>query len=541
MAVRSGQPSPASTTRSPRPAAERHDLLALQRAAGNRSVVALVAVQRDPPPTAEGEPTDAERVVEAQASYVELVVDAASDLVGTPEVRGLTPLLSRRLGLSGKVPKAAPVKSTDPLADVATVLWGDDVKEAASTIWNFSRKWSDKYKKWQVDSGAAKERRREVFAEILRRLLPSALPGADVGAPEEELATAPQVAAEQALLAKHVKRHIDDWEKVRVAFLVQFGALEVGPRAAIQRANAYYAQLVDARLFGVERSMVHPVFQERLDRASLRLTFQTMLKPALRDEITQVVTTFWGTNIRPNANAPHRLSDHSFGWAIDIDPRKNPNIGSSAALAPVTAVTGDNPFLLETAGRSAADVEAVATELRRVSDEYRAAMTNEASLTPVLSRLAREGRERAGLDPLPGDPGSALYRAATAKSADARVQQLLDLLHPESVVAAPVVKTKKKGKKKERVVPPEIRAAVTTIAMIGAAHAASFTKTGKKVAGKSEARPGSVAAQGFMSLPAKLVGALAGSDAGGLQWLGTENQDFMHFQLFPGDRPPLFA
>ena len=42
-----------------------------------------------------------------------------------------------------------------------------------------------------------------------------------------------------------------------------------------------------------------------------------------------------------------------------------------------------------------------------------------------------------------------------------------------------------------------------------------------------------------MNLPSILVGALAGSDGGNLRWLGTANQDFMHFELMT--RPALFT
>ena len=53
------------------------------------------------------------------------------------------------------------------------------------------------------------------------------------------------------------------------------------------------------------------------------------------------------------------------------------------------------------------------------------------------------------------------------------------------------------------------------------------------------ARTGRFAAHGFLSLPSILVGALAGSDAGNLRWLGTANQDFMHFELMT--RPALYT
>ena len=107
----------------------------------------------------------------------------------------------------------------------------------------------------------------------------------------------------------------------------------------------------------------------------------------------------WAANLRENRNAPHRLSDHSFGFAIDIDPNQNPNIGDSGALAPVEDVTGDDPTDDVTLGRTAAQVETTAQELRRISDEYKDAMASDTTLAPVLLRIANEGR--AAVTPTP--------------------------------------------------------------------------------------------------------------------------------------------
>ena len=140
-----------------------------------------------------------------------------------------------------------------------------------------------------------------------------------------------------------------------------------------------------------------------------------------RTELTAAISTALGRNtfsavLRANQNAPHRLSDHSFGFAIDIDSPRNPNIGTAGGLGPVQDVTGDDP----TAGttpqdRTGAQVETTATDLREISDEYKAAMTSDATLAPVLLRLANEGRARVA-PPLPGaDVGSRPRRGRGAR------------------------------------------------------------------------------------------------------------------------------
>ena len=73
----------------------------------------------------------------------------------------------------------------------------------------------------------------------------------------------------------------------------------------------------------------------------------------------------------------------------------------------------------------------------------------------------------------------------------------------------------------------------------GTSRLALGARLRRPVDASSVATKGSVAARGFMTLPALLVAALAGSDAGNLKWLGTGQHDYMHFELNP--RPPLFT
>jgi hypothetical protein len=367
-----------------------------------------------------------------------------------------------------------------------------------------------------------------VLERALGGLLPSSEEGAPVEAPEQPLDAAEQAALELPLLSGNLRSLVaKTWPNVRVAVLTQFGALTVGPRAAIQRANAYYGQLVRARLLGKEsHTLVHPRLQSALDAATIQLRHRWSFLPPEEQEAIEAATqvrppAWWGTNVRENRNARHKLSDHSFGWAIDFQAAKNPNVGKSGALDPVLPVTEDDPRAAKRGGTSD-EVEATAEELRRISREYVAAMESRETLEPVLLRIANEARGTAA----PLTSGTALLDAAIMTKAKERDKALLAALWPEQ--AAP---------------PASVKAAVKTLALIGAAFRTSFVQGkigGDRVKAATEAKPGTVAAHGFMDLPPALVAALAGSDAGGLVWLGTASvADFMHFQL--AEAPPLYT
>ena len=257
---------------------------------------------------------------------------------------------------------------------------------------------------------------------------------------------------------------------------------------------------------------MHPNLQTAFDAATKYVNDR---KPAVAkdvlDALKTTAATGYSTNIRENRNAPDQLSDHSFGWAVDFDAANNPNI-KAAAQAPVEAVTGKDPKdqISTDANLPAADVEKAAEALRDISSDYTAAMESTDTLAPVLLRIANAARAKAKLAALTDSAG--LVTAATAASG--RDAALRTAIHPEK--SAP---------------PKEVTDAEATLKLIGDAFNASF-KTAKGVTTRtkasSEASAGSVAAHGFMNLPALFAAALSGNDAGGLKWL---QHDRMHFEL----------
>jgi hypothetical protein len=294
--------------------------------------------------------------------------------------------------------------------------------------------------------------------------------------------------------------------------LAAFGVFEIGAQAAIQRANAYYQQLVPSRLHGHTGSLVHPDMQAALDRATALLAAAPASDQA---EISASIGTPGGFYIRPNANNPWVLSFHSFGWAIDLSPTLNPNVGSGHALDAVAAVTGRaDPSAAETEGLTAAQAQAVADELRATSRAYVDAMRDDASISAALRAIANRARVAAALPELAGD-GSDILAAATTGAAG-RLNPVLDII----AAGAPTPR------------PAGLTTAGRSILTAVRAYRQSFRSGGRRVAASVTATPGSVAAHGFMSLHPRLVGALAGTDGGNLNWLGTSSvRDYMHFEL----------
>jgi hypothetical protein len=322
-----------------------------------------------------------------------------------------------------------------------------------------------------------------------------------------------------------------------------------GTRVALARANAYFGALVPAAFRNVTTATsVHPqmnaafarantFIEARLNDAKIPQADRTTMANQVRAALGR---NTWSANLRENRNAPHRLSDHSFGAAIDIDSSVNPNIGDSGALGPVEDVTGDDPTDEVTLGRTGAQVETTARELRETSDEYEDAMKDDASLAPVLLRIANEGRAAvtpSALPALTGAAGADLVTAVLTGAKAARATAVRRALWPEGTPAPGT------GGKTTPAPPPpaQILSAERRIQRIGDAYRTSWSDKarGTRVPASSVGSKGNVAAHGFMNLPPLLVAALAGSDAGNLKWLGTGQEDFMHFELNP--RPPLFT
>jgi hypothetical protein len=427
------------------------------------------------------------------------------------------------------------------------VLYGTDVVQDLATIQN--------------DGGTRDEIkaiRRGLLSAVVDGLITDVQPRAAVAAPAAALDPAVEMAGERALVPDVLPFVASGrtWANVRLGIITEFGGLADGTRVALARANAFYRSLEAPTFRNVTRATrVHPDLNAAFVRAEASLAAQLAATPQpRRTELTNEITTVlgrstWSAVLRENRNSPHRLSDHSFGFAIDIDSPRNPNIGKGAGLDAVQGVTGRNPRVPDTAGQNRAQIETAAEGLATNSDEYVAAMTSEATLAPVLLRLANAARARVQ-PPLPplasGDPLVAAIVLATVPARDAALRAAI---WPEAPAPAAPPPAPAGGGRRRRVPaapaapapPADIAAAERSITVIGNAFRGSFVRVGRpaRTGAATEGTAGSVAAHGFMNLPPILVGALAGSDAGNLRWLGTSNRDFMHFELMT--RPALYV
>lgn len=479
------------------------------------------------------EKTPAELIAEATDRVRTALLAAATPFVGTANAADIPGMLTMQLISGAKDPRKR-LKADNPMMPLYDALWADSMVTDLTTIDDPTYD-PAKAKKKSKKPKKADERRRAILVGLLSALLPSSAPGAPVSTPAKPEDAAAEITTEKSLVSTSVTDLVPgkSWEKVRVAVLVRFGALVDGPRVAIERANTYYDSLVPAKfLNNPGNTVVHPDLQAALKKAEDQLT---PLLPKLPAEDAAAIDAvvkkkMWSTVIRPNQNAKHKLSDHSYGWAIDIDSAHNPNIGKGAGLDAVAAVTGTNPRATRTAGQTAEQVRSAASDLRQLSQDYVAAMASDTSLAPVLLRLANEGRTAAKLPVLDSGVAATLVAAVKVAKAADRATALQEAVWPEGKGLPAVVP--KKGKKAVKPAPPaELAAAIATLAVVGTAYRTSFGAKGARVAAKSEGSAGSVAAHGFLSLPPALVAALSGSDAGGLIWLGTSNQDYMHFEL----------
>lgn len=490
------------------------NVLALQRLIGNAAVSRLISRQpatttpptttptTAPPATPPAPGGGAAAPVPAgPAPVIGRVVTAATPIVGTPGGANLWTSIRSQFA-EPHAARRGRTRTGDPLEPVMVELY------SATTFAELHA----------LDAAARATALNEIFNQLAPVVAPAG-PGGAAPTLDEE------IAAEEALVSARIRDNSQGgWRGVRQGILSAFGVFEVGTTTAIDRANAYYAQLVPSQLFGQTGSLVHPVMQARLGAATTSIG--TPPEPE-RTEIVSSIGTPGGFYIRPNANNAWVLSFHSFGWAVDLSATLNPNAGSStsAAMEPVAAVTGRaNPGAAETEGLTAAEAQAVAQELLTTSQSYVAAMENETTISAALRGIANRARTAATLADLPGD-GTDILAAADQGRTGSRNAVL-------AIIAA--------GAPTPR--PAGLTTAANSILSATRAFRASFTRRGGRAAATVTATPGSVAAHGFMNLSPRLVGALTGTDAGNLNWLGTSSvADYMHFELHASMRSNLLT
>jgi hypothetical protein len=421
-----------------------------------------------------------------------------------------------------------------------------------------SRQWGPT----DADRTVAVLRKQQVLDRVFTALLHAAdkrIAGADPGdpRPEEEEKKLTGVLSEK-LTGKE-----GGYREVRTMLLATFGALEAGTTKAIEWMNAFYAKVRDDehRRFLGHRVIVHDRLFDRLKHAEELLTAEEKQTFAAR------FREIGSLDIRANRNKPFALSEHALGCAIDIDPERNPNVHDLPYefIADVTGIDlrsgqeGRLPDVFDVAevvGRLLPGT-AIPAELRRptaASTALREVFHSEASLAAAMQRIASERSQLSAQV----QPAELLERVRRARWEGPQVSwrfadlstaghgklppgpahdSLSDLLYPPKPGApfpepfqewdqerhtAELLIMMADVYDRARVFREQVKGHPPATAAVGAGGLPQF------------------AAYGIADLPPRLISVLR--DGAGLRWLGERggNRDFMHFELYPKDLPPLY-
>ena len=137
---------------------------------------------------------------------------------------------------------------------------------------------------------------------------------------------APSTAAAEWEQLKPVQKYfpnkkLEDYVLVRTNLLGAFGALQGGSAGALQRILAFYTGEIKIGKLAEKEYPVHEHMATAL--AAADTLFKAKSKGTKSEGFK--LTHFGGLVIRPNANNPAVLSEHSLGAAIDLDAELNPN------------------------------------------------------------------------------------------------------------------------------------------------------------------------------------------------------------------------
>ncbi len=330
-------------------------------------------------------------------------------------------------------------------------------------------------------------------------------------------ASAAAILAEWNKLSTFVRNNISGgfagFQNIRDRLYAQFGAPD-DPAKAIDRVNAYYKQLSGAGFPKASfKSPVHPVLKARLANTVALLTAKGATAALTR------IKSVGGFNIRANVNSPTQLSNHSFGWAVDIDPEINPNVKkANLPLAIIEAFTGVDLYGAESVKlRTAAPYDSLlpaAIILSKANEAFVAAFANAAGLRDGTGKAIK----RLSGVTLPADKLTTAHALATA--VPAKQTDLATLLQGAGATPAKAKST----------------------ARLLADAADLFRRAAKVSAPKIIGTDASVTRFGFFNLAPEVAAGLAASDGAGLRWLGSAvgTKDYMHFELAAADQPKLF-
>lgn len=537
-------------------------LMSLQASAGNAAVASLIA-QRDaaavaaPPATAPAPAPAAptkDPVQEAVENTIITIVTAGKPLAGTEGARGISDsILNQVLN-----PKARKPAKDEPLASFEKVLYGADVLKNLRLI--------TKQKK-----AARKASQKAVIEGAIGQLLSAA---DSTVAPKKAMTLDEEFAMVKGF--KWFGDITDPYSNVRLGLIATFGGLQVGTQQALNNADAYYSKMTDKTAFLGRYPKVHPDMAARLTLAQkgfddLAKAKGTALGAAAAEAwfeaAKKTVKGIGGLAIRANVNNTLRLSNHSFGCAIDVAAKYNPNVPDFPTEL-VEAVTGVNVFVGSsgkqptgniTTGLTMEQVRVEAERLHKASDQFKAVFQDDNSLK---QELVRQATKTVGL-PVAATAGDDLFAktaevvsdeaaaaaaskkkkkelTATAEAASAALFDYVMTLfgsRTAGTAQAPLADWEEKDLALHM---PKARKLVKLLVNLMVTYKSTYiTKKTRKgtetVRTESQiiGNTATLAYGGFMNLSEDVVAALAGKEGGGLIWLGGTlgTKDFMHFDL----------
>jgi hypothetical protein len=387
----------------------------------------------------------------------------------------------------------------------------------------------------------------DVFDALVQMLTAGSITGDLV---EDEMETIGPMAAINVIGGKGA------WPMVRAGILAAFGTLEA--------AHDYYEEhIVETRFFG-KKVQVHHALAAALESATAK--FQELGG----DPAAVRLNSAGGLAIRANANNASVLSDHSFGWAIDIDGMTqpagrgvaagNPNVqqGSLAAQGIpnfwdfVKDITGEDVFKRNAKGKpvddsapgASADRQKEAQRLADLSDKLMGMFASDAALMDAMvayvERCGIAVAEGAGVQLLSMALAAAQLGPPTGAKDDPKAEREAAIAALGSVLQQWFTTPPPGGLPNQGPVDPRIATRLWQMGLMFLASGNAGGSTGAVPNAEAKGTLGSIAAHGFLNLDPQLVAALNSTDGGGgLRWLGAvkATKDFMHFELV--DRPPL--
>jgi hypothetical protein len=173
-----------------------------------------------------------------------------------------------------------------------------------------------------------------------------------------------------------VEGGLEGYKHIRHLLIAKFGS--------IANANTYYRGVGSVNFVGAKPTVHKATMGTQLKNA------EDLLKAkGWYDDIVATSPKIGGFNVRPNRNDPKSLSEHSFGFAIDINPQFNPNMNKRFPARAVMAVTGDSVITGDTRtqinkGGTADELLPQLEAIRDTSDTFQQAFTDEASLEQAM-------------------------------------------------------------------------------------------------------------------------------------------------------------